>query len=379
MATRLRCISGALAAAVTTLFFVACSRGADTDLVTELEPASAGEDGSVVVPPPDDTRRRPPVADAAIDAKPSDAGKTDADAAPAPIANEGDPCPVPNTVIKRPCGLCGHEDAMCLMTDAGTGIVSAFAACVDEVKDGCTPGATEEMTCGNCGKAKRTCTNNCAWTTSVCQQPPNACVPDTVEYTTAGCPQPNTYRTRTCKTDCTWGSYSTTCAMPANDHVLTASATVGNTEKLTVTLLATKTDKALDWLGGCPNTSFDVGDFAYEHVEIRNPTSQTMTATIYTSQAPSGSALDTIMVVYDGALKPMSDAQKLACKYGIGDQSYSDTNLTGASSFAIIKSVVLPPNGSVLLYVWTYPEVDPLDPSDTTGPLLVNVRTDALN
>jgi len=379
VSTRLRFVTGSLAAGVTALFFVACSKDEEADLVIEDLPTT-GEDSSVVVPPPDDRKPPPAIVDAGPDAKPTDAGKKDADAAPAPVPQPGDPCPVPNTVVKRPCGMCGHEEAMCLMSDAGTGIVSDFAFCLDQVKDGCWPGMSDEIACGNCGKAKRTCTNNCMWSTSVCQQPVNSCVPATVEYSTAGCPQPNTYRQRTCKADCTWDAFSVTCGSPVNDHVLTASATVGNTETLTVTLLATKTDKALDWLGGCPNTgSFDIGNFAYEYVEIKNPTAKQATVTIYTSQAPAGVTLDTIMVVYDGAVKPMSDPQKLACKWGVADQSYSDTNLTGASSFAIQKNVVIPANGSVLLDVWSYPEVDPLDPTDTTGPLLVNVRTDALN
>src|SRR5262245_42480836 len=129
-------MSGALAVAVTALCFVACSKGEEADLVLEELPAQPGEDSSVTVPPPDDALPPPPIADASLDTKPTDSGKKDADAAPVPVPQPGDSCPVPNTVIKRPCGMCGHEEAMCLMTDAGTGVVSDFAFCLDQVKDG---------------------------------------------------------------------------------------------------------------------------------------------------------------------------------------------------------------------------------------------------
>jgi hypothetical protein len=376
-----RLISGALASAAIASLFVACSKGDDAELVTGGESTLPGEDSSVIVVAPD-AQDHPPALDAAKDAKAdADAGKKDADAAPqGPPPNPGDPCPVPNTVIKRPCGLCGHEEAMCLATEAGTGIVSDFAACLDQVLNGCIPGQTEEIACGNCGKAKRTCNSSCAWTTNVCQQPVNSCVPGTIEYSTAGCPQPNTFRRRDCKTDCTWGPFAATCSTPVNDNVLTAPTTVGGTQKLTVTLVPTKVDKMLDWLGGCPNTgSFDLGNYAYEYVEIKNPNSLKATVTIYLSQATGGVALDTIMAVYEGGIKPMTDAQRLACKWGVADQSYSDTALTGSSGFSIQKNVIIPANGSVMVWVSTYPEVDPIDPSDSTGPFVVNVRLDALN
>ena len=344
------------------------------------------EDSNATEPTGDDGAQLPPsnpgssssssgsttTKDAGKDASKSDAGK---DAGPPP-PNPGDACTKIDQIFKKSCGACGTQEAVCEADgDAGAGKVSAYGVCQGEVAGGCIPGTTEDVACGNCGTAKKTCNQYCAWSTGACTgQPANSCKPGGYEYTAAGCPA-NQYRKRDCQTSCVWTNYGT-CATPVNDIVLPINGTAGQTAAQTITHADTKVGPKLS--GTCPNASISTTTSAYEYVEVKNSTAKSATVTLYTSQAAGGQVLDTIIAYYDKAIQPMDDNSRKACTSGVADQSYSDTALTGNSNFSIIKNVVIPAGGSILVYVATWDAYDAAD-NTTFGPVKLNVKTDALN
>lgn len=76
----------------------------------------------------------------------------------------------------------------------------------------CAPGDVVTEDCGNCGKRTKTCNQLSVFVAGACTgEPANGCKPGTVDYTTAGCAAPATFRNRTCGAACTWGNYSGTC------------------------------------------------------------------------------------------------------------------------------------------------------------------------
>lgn len=311
--------------------------------------------------------------DAGKDAAKTDSGK---DAGPPP-PNPGDACTKIDQIFKKSCGACGTQEAVCLAGsgDGGAGTVSDYGPCGGEIAGGCIPGTVEDVACGNCGTAKKTCNQYCAWSTAACTgQPANSCKPGSVEYTAAGCGA-SEYRRRDCQNSCMWTNYGT-CGTPVNDIVLNMVGTVGQTASTEITLDDTKLGPKLS--GTCPNGSLTGTTYAYRYVEVKNTTAKAATVTLYTSAGTGGKVVDTIIAYYDKAIEPMDDASRKACKGGVNDQSTGDTALTGNSNFSILKTVAIPAGGSILVYVASYYTYSLTD-EDSFGPVNLNVKTDALN
>jgi hypothetical protein len=94
--------------------------------------------------------------------------------------------------------------------DAGEPEGGPDSAVVDS--GACTPGDVVTEDCGNCGRRMKTCNALSVFVAGACTgEPANGCKPGTVDYSTAGCATPDTFRKRTCAATCLWGPYSGTC------------------------------------------------------------------------------------------------------------------------------------------------------------------------
>ncbi len=95
------------------------------------------------------------------------------------------------------------EDAS---TDGGAGPDATSDATADATSDGgCAAGATEQETCGKCGKRLRVCNGTGSWSDwSVCNGETGACAPGDTETETCA---DGRKRTRTCAETCAWGAF----------------------------------------------------------------------------------------------------------------------------------------------------------------------------
>ena len=221
--------SGLLGCLVAGLFgtfaVVGCSASGDTgdfgDLSTDTDPTEEESTGTALPPSNPDTNDESngsSKADAGKKDAGKDAGKDAAKDAGPPPPDPGAACAKANDIFKRSCLTCGTQEAVCLANADGTsgGTVSPYGECKNQVVDGCLPGSTEEIACGNCGTQKRTCNAFCGWSVGQCTgQPASSCTPGSVELLSAGC-DANTYRQKTCKTTCTWDNISATCAVASD-------------------------------------------------------------------------------------------------------------------------------------------------------------------
>lgn len=355
---------------------VGCSASGGGDDTTDQSPTDPNQNNSASLPPPSN----PPTGDNPPPPSGTDAGKKDSgtdsgkDAGPPP-PNPGDSCTKVDSTASKQCGACGTQQAICQGDpEAGTLKWSDYGVCQGELAGGCTPGTTEA--CGNCGT--HTCSKYCAWDT--CKEPPGACTPNAKDYSAAGCTTPSTYRMRTCGTTCSWSSFSTTCAAPVNDIVLNSPTTVGQTTSTNITLAASKVGNRVTAFGTCPLSAGDVdtGNYPYQYVEVKNTSAKAQTVTVYTSAAPGGPNIDTVIVGYSTALQPMDETGMEACAFGPDDQcsATADTALCGDSNFSILHNVTIPAGASILINVSTYYE-NGSGTQTTTGTIKLNVKLDS--
>jgi hypothetical protein len=343
-------VSGGFAVAA----IVGCSaEGTSSDLEPTQEQAPT-EDPGAVLPPSDAT--------GAVDAGKAaakDAGKPKADASGGPV-DAGPPPPTPgtactavNTIATKACGKCGEAQALCQSSKTW----SPYGPCEAESGE-CTPGET--AACGNCGT--KTCDGFCGW--GACTgEPIDSCALGSSDQSTIGCPPQGTvkpYRTRSCKTDCTWADYSTTCFVPPSWN------------PVTVTLpTATKiTRPGFSDLAPCPATALDGDATSYAYTQVTNPTAAPVKVTLYHSKATGGTVdMDTVLAVYAGATAPSTLAQRKVCIGRIGDQSSAsaDSALTGNTNFAIVKDITIPANGTITVYSAAWKTTD-------SGPITLNIK-----
>jgi hypothetical protein len=370
--------SGLFAIALTTLVgtaaVVGCSADGGSGIGAGTDPNLPAPDPGVALPdpgtPPDNS-----IPDAGKDASKKDSGpKTEAgvDAGPPPPV-EGTACPLIDAKATKMCGACGTAETLCQDDGTGKGKWSAYGACAKEIANGCIPGTQGD--CGNCGK--QTCNQYCAF--AACVVPVTAvCKPAAVEYTTASCTTPSTYKNRTCSATCAWGSYSATCAAPVNDLVLNIGGAVAAVTSKTITFSLAKVGPRI--IGSCPNPSISAtGGYPYQYVELHNPTAKAAKVTVYASTAPGGQVVDTVMAVYANPIQPMDDAGRKACRDGANDQSAA-ADPTGATNFSILKAVAIPAGGSVLVWVGAYEENGDLDLDGlpSVGDFSINTKIETL-
>lgn len=375
--------AGLIAVAVPSLFatllVVGCSADGSSDLDPTTEQAPTDPSSDTVIAPDDDGSDDK----GGKDAGSKDAGKKDAssksdagkDSGP-PAPNEGDPC-TGATKFTRACGNCGTQEAYCVAdgTDGGTsGKVGKYTTC-SEPADACTPGDTSQEACGNCGKVTKTCSNQCKWTSSACNgQPANSCVPGSVQWAKGSCDAG--YTNATCSATCQWSAFSPTCGNPVNDIVVGVPAGLTNASPVNITFSTGKMASKLS--GTCPSGTLTSGNYPYAYVEVKNSNAAAATVTVYASPTnPSANTpfvIDTMMGAYDTPAVPVEDTNRKNCKWGVNDQSYSDTALTIDEDFSILKDIVVPGNSSILVYLTTWKAYDATDPTKTTGTFVFNVK-----
>lgn len=350
-------VGSAAAVLILAIVFGACA--ADGTAAGEPAPAESTTASSESKLPPPSTPSSSGVHDAGKDSGKPTTAKDAGPPAPAP----GDPCAKLDEIFTRSCGACGTQTALCFSEAGGAGAVSDYSPCGGEVTSGCVAGSTETVACGNCGTQKKICDQTCKWSTSSCTQPAGACKPGGAEHTTIGCPIINTYRERGCATTCAWSPYSA-CAAPVNDLVVEIANTVGQSSVLGVSLGAGQTAAAIPTGGSCPAGSLLSGDYPYAYVEIRNSTTKKATVSVFRTVPAGSPSISTVLAGYKLPFVPVDDAARLGCNFG--------------PTSSTMSSVVVEVGTSMLVYVRSFSVYNPAFPSQTTGPINLNVRTDSL-
>lgn len=280
-----------------------------------------------------------------------DAGKPKVDAgfdAGPPPPEPGTACTTVDQVATKACGKCGEASALC-QTDKTW---SVYGACEQETGE-CTPGETAP--CGNCGT--KTCDQFCGW--GACMgEPANSCSPGATENSTVGCPPQGNlkpYRTRTCKADCSWDSFSSTCFVPPSWEPIA---------------LELKTTSKINRpsTGTCPVSSITTTSTPYVYTQVTNPAAQPVKVSLWHSKAVGGpDTMDTIIGAYTGSTPPSTDADRKACLGKIGD--FGDATLVGAgnTAWASITDITIPANGTITVYSAAWDAAD-------AGKLMLNIK-----
>jgi hypothetical protein len=323
---------------------------------------------------------------AVSDAGPDADADADADANVGPIDTDagapGSPCAIQDEIQQQSCGFCGVQYRLCAADDSAPGsptVWQPWGYCQNEVEDGCVPGTAGTEPCGLCGTRNRVCQIDCRWAVGVCKgQPANACSPGTTDFR-LGLSCPVGGRERTCRNDCTFGSYGECAAksMPT----ITLGSTVGAKATKQFTLSAANTQPKLT--GTCGSSpSFDSSDTAYEYIKIVNPNANSALVSVW-SHAPSGSGvIDSVMASYvDATAPPVTDAEREACTTGIVNccskpSGETDSTMCVGSLFCwagLVGSdrITIAPNGTAVIYMAAY--------GSGTGDFMVSARVDALN
>lgn len=341
---------------------VACSAGSVDEPIGEFVPQT--EPGAQL-PPPSNTGTSS--SGGTVDPPPpSDGGKKDAtvDAGPPP-PDPGTPCTVADEIREKKCGACGEQSTICI-----GGKWTEYSACSGELVGGCVPGTVEQEACGNCGTLTKTCTQYCAWQKTTCGgQPANSCTPGAVELSAAGCGA-DTYRQRSCPDTCAWNAFSMTCSAPPT--TIEVAPTAGGTTSTIATLAASQTAGRLG--GSCPNASISTTiTTPYVYLSVHNGNAKEAVVTLFTSQAPGGSVLKTVLAAYAGTATPTTEAARKACTKGTN--SYGESSITGSADFASLDgtdAVTIPAGGTVRVYLAG-------ETATTTGLVKFSARTDKLN
>lgn len=362
--------SGLLTAATLGLFglvsTVGCSADGSADDFVEATdqqptegaqlPPSSGGGGD---PTPTTDGGKPTKKDASVDAGP-------------PPPTPGTPCTTVDEIRTKQCGACGEQSTICIAGDGGTATWTEYSACTGEIAGGCIPGTSEPEACGNCGTLTKTCNKYCAWQKTACTgQPASSCTPGGVELSGAGCGA-DTYRQRTCQSNCSWNSFSTTCSPPPT--TVEVPPTPGGINYTIATLSASQTIARLSGL--CPNASVSTSATyitPYLYLTVHNGNAKDAVVTIFTSQAPGGTNVKTVLAAYAGTVAPTTDAARKACLKGTN--SYGDSAITGSTDFASLhgsNAVTVPAGGTVSVYLGG-------ETATSTGLVKLGVRTDTLN
>jgi hypothetical protein len=128
-------------------------------------------------------------------------------------------------------------------------------------------------------------------------------------------------------------------------------------------------------LGGiCPNASVSTTlSTPYQYVAVHNGNATDALVTIYSSQAPGGSVVKTVLAAYAGTATPGTDPQRSACTKGTN--SYGDSSVTGVPDFASLhypNNVTIAAGATVQVYLGG-------QLATSTGIVKLSARTDKLN
>jgi hypothetical protein len=251
--------------------------------------------------------------------------------------------------------------------------VSDYSACLGEKVGGCIPGTTGEDACGNCGKLTKTCTKYCEWQKSTCGgEPANACPAGQISWATAGCSSGVTKRT--CSDACQWSSFTGVCS--AANYELKVATAASKTSSIVFPLVATLTSKKVT--GNCTTgaTLSPSDQYVVAYVRVQNPNAQTAKVSVWNSQAPGGSVIDTVLTAYTSI--PTSDAELRACIGSAGAYCTTSQLPCGDTKFGSLTgaNAVSVPAGQSRVIAVTTEQVHQAG-NVVEGPIVLNVRTDA--
>lgn len=349
---------------------VGCSASGGGDLVTD--PGGTDPESEVQLPPSSSSGDNQVDEDSGTPKKDSGTPKTDSgvDAGPPPPV-AGTPCTTPDVVKKKQCGACGTHSTICI-----GGKWSEYGLCEAEIVGGCIPGTKVTEACGNCGTLTKTCSNYCAFTATACAgSPAGACTPGGVDLSNAGCAGADTYRSRSCNATCAYSSFTTACAAPPT--TVEVAPTPASTNS-TIAIIPAG-DVLPRATGTCPTATISTTvSTPYTYVQVHNPLTKAATVAIYNSLATGGVAFKTMLIAYDGATPPSTEAERKAC---IKVKTSGTTALTGDAKFASLDgttAITIPAGGTVSVFVGSYNAYDPTKPADSTGKVKLNVQTVSL-
>lgn len=349
---------------------VGCSASGGGDLVADPDPTDPGTEVQL---PPSSSSGDNQVEDSGTGTPKKDSGtKTDSgvDAGPPPPV-AGTACTTPDVVKKKQCGACGTHSTICL-----GGKWSEYGVCEGEIAGGCIPGTKVTEACGNCGTLTKTCSTYCAFNTPACTgSPAGACTPGGVDLSNAGCASADTYRSRTCNATCAYSSFTAGCAAPPT--TVEVPPTTGTTNS-TIAIIEAG-DVLPRATGTCPTATISTTvSTPYTYMQVHNPLAKSATVAIYNSLASGGVAFKTMLIAYDGATPPSTEAERKAC---IKVKTSGTTALTGDAKFASLDgttAITIAPGATVTVFVGAYNAYDATKPADSTGKVKLNVQTVSL-
>lgn len=349
---------------------IGCSADGGADAFLDQSP----QEPSNQALPPGSNETDPPIPE-----EPEDAGQTETgvDAGP-PAPTPGTACTTIDEIVEKKCGACGKQSTICQVgSEGGSPKWTEYSPCTGELVGGCIPGTQVQEACGMCGMLTKTCTSSCTFTSSACGgQPPNACVPGGFDFTNAGCTTTDTFKIRTCQSNCQYDSFGSCVAPPTYVKVPPTPNQVNYT---IAKLVSTKTIAKLT--GSCPNASISTTLVTpYTYVEVHNDNPKAAVVTIFNSLAPGGTVFKTNLAAYLGTTIPTTEAARKACAEGV--DTLGTTSLTGSSMFSSLDgsyALTIPANGKALVYIAAGNAYDPSNPTASTGLVKLNVRTDSLN
>jgi hypothetical protein len=328
-----------------------------------LPPGSPGSSGGASSggAHPDGGKPGKPGSDASVDAGP-----------PPPAV--GTTCAKTDEIFARACGACGTQEAICV-----NGKVSEYSACERELVGGCVPGSIVDESCGNCGTHKKTCTKYCAWTASACVgEPVSSCPAGTIAWTSAGCPDPTTFRNHACSATCQWENYQS-CSVP--DFSVKVPSAPGGIANVIVQLSPSYVGKRVT--GACTAATGGTVSTTDKHtvafVRVENPTAKSATVSAWNAQAPGGAIINTVLVGY--ATKPTTNEALAACEKGAGDYCVTSSVPCGNAKFGALtdaNALVIPAGGSRVVAITSFsPHGTPGEVTD--GQIVLGVRTESLD
>lgn len=322
--------------------------------------------------------------DGAVDAPfvQPDSGKaeTGVDAGP-PAPTPGSACSTQDEIVQKTCGACGKQATICQPNAEAGGLTwSKYSEpCTGETPGGCIPGTQVQEACGMCGTMTRTCNNVCTFPTTTCVgQPTNACIIGGFDFTNAGCSAPDTFKRRTCGSNCQYDQFGECGPPPTYVKVPVIAQQVNYT---IAKLVSTKTIAKLTGTCGAatpPTISTTITPYTY--IEVHNDNAKSAVVTIFNSLAPGGTTFKTNLAAYNGVTVPTGAEARKACVKGV--DTSGNSSLTGSTMFSSLDgtyAVTIPANGKVLVYVAAHNAYDAANPTASTGLVKVNVRLDSLN
>jgi hypothetical protein len=251
-----------------------------------------------------------------------------------------------------------------------------FGACTGEIANACLPGTTTVQSCGTCGTQTIVCEPDCQLGATNCVgQVVGGCTPGSIQFVAdPACQDAGFAGTQTvCSATCSWDA-GATCANPPS--ALVAPAALGGVVQTFVSF-TTALEDPLVATGDCHTTLTPSDLTPYQIITVQNPsTTQTVTISVWTSQAAGQPQLDVAITAYTQA--PSSMASLKNCEGDVNDSCFDNSDPTmclgsyGGLTAGDFDPVTIPAGGTVWIFVQ-----DQFSDAPDLGTAEVTVRTES--